>query len=574
MTQIAGLLEGTNVNRDFMVGMAAETVFGTTGVVVSGLAVTAGFVAAGRALIRCTRTNGQTVMVAYNNSASVAVTTSGTTKIWIAVTLANLDDGSANAVDGSGIAAITSGANFPASNYIPLATVTGGVIADNRPLWMKMNAKSADIASAATIDLSTATGHEVHITGSTGPVTSLGVMPAGIMNTLIFDSTPTLTYHATALILPGAANIVAAAGDAGLFLSEGSGNWKCLFYQKANGQAVVATTDINGSTLYTTQADTDLFIEYNATASANRKESRKALRQTMVRVGGSGADGAVTDANLTITGSNNTFIEKNYTSWAAGSVSRTFTVTPTNCLLYIRIQGDADLTNWLGSFSGKGAQGGAAVNFLAGTAGGASAQFPNGGGTVCTLSVGSGSANISGGGASGGGGASCTTSGSNGGNGGGSALSTPGNAGALGATSGFSTTLLDILKQWKVDCGGGGSSGSAVSNYNAAAGSGGNGGGCVIFEVGGNLTLGSSTWTMTGTAGGNGSNVANGSGTVTGGAGGGGGGGCIVFLYNGSLTGSSTNTVTAGSGGTGANGGPNGGAGGAGLAVTQKFNFS
>lgn len=60
---------------------------------------------------------------------------------------------------------------------------------------------------------------------------------------------------------------------------------------------------------------------------------------------GSGADGAQPDSNLVITGSNNTFITKNFTSWTAGSVARTVTITPTNCTVWIKIQGNADFTN-------------------------------------------------------------------------------------------------------------------------------------------------------------------------------------------------------------------------------------
>ena len=101
--------------------------------------------------------------------------------------------------------------------------------------------KSADIASAATIDLSTATGTYIKITGSTGPVTSLGTVVAGAVYVLYFASTPTLTHNATSLILPGGANITAAAGDMAIALSEGSGNWR-LWYAKADGTAVVAST--------------------------------------------------------------------------------------------------------------------------------------------------------------------------------------------------------------------------------------------------------------------------------------------------------------------------------------------
>jgi len=48
---------------------------------------------------------------------------------------------------------------------------------------------------------------------------------------------------------------------------------------------------------------------------------------------------------------------KNYTSWAAGGAARVLTITPTNCVLHIKVQGNMDLTNWTFDFKGKGADG-------------------------------------------------------------------------------------------------------------------------------------------------------------------------------------------------------------------------
>ena len=89
--------------------------------------------------------------------------------------------------------------------------------------------KGADIASAATCDLSTATGDYVDITGTTG-ITAFGTVSAGMRFLLQFDDAVTITHHATSLILPGGANITTAAGDVLMMESLGSGNWKCLFY--------------------------------------------------------------------------------------------------------------------------------------------------------------------------------------------------------------------------------------------------------------------------------------------------------------------------------------------------------
>lgn len=100
--------------------------------------------------------------------------------------------------------------------------------------------KGSDIASATTVDLSTATGNYVHITGSTGPITSFGTVSAGIRFLLVFDSTPTITHNGTSLILPGTANIVAEAGDSAEVVSLGAGNWRCLWYTRASGTTIAS----------------------------------------------------------------------------------------------------------------------------------------------------------------------------------------------------------------------------------------------------------------------------------------------------------------------------------------------
>lgn len=94
--------------------------------------------------------------------------------------------------------------------------------------------KSADLASAATTDLSTATAAFVHVTGTT-TITALGTAQAGTRRIAVFDGVLTLTHNATSLILPTGANIATAAGDVATFVSEGGGNWRCVDYTRADG---------------------------------------------------------------------------------------------------------------------------------------------------------------------------------------------------------------------------------------------------------------------------------------------------------------------------------------------------
>ena len=92
--------------------------------------------------------------------------------------------------------------------------------------------KGSDIIAASTTDIGAATGNFIDVTGNT-TITALGTVQAGTRRIVRFTGAPTLTHNGTSLILPGAANIVAAANDIATFLSLGTGNWVCESYQRA-----------------------------------------------------------------------------------------------------------------------------------------------------------------------------------------------------------------------------------------------------------------------------------------------------------------------------------------------------
>lgn len=97
--------------------------------------------------------------------------------------------------------------------------------------------KGADITSASTINLDTASGNLVHVTGTT-TITAI-TLSSGRERTVVFDGALTLTHNATTLILPGGANITTAAGDRMIVRGDGSGNTRVIAYTKASGLAVV-----------------------------------------------------------------------------------------------------------------------------------------------------------------------------------------------------------------------------------------------------------------------------------------------------------------------------------------------
>lgn len=106
------------------------------------------------------------------------------------------------------------------------------------------------IASATTTDIGAKDAGYLAVSGTT-TITGLGTVSAGIIKILKFDGILTLTHNGTSLILPGAANITTAAGDIAMMRSEGSGNWRCLFYGNIAGLVPKGALTTSGLTMAT-----------------------------------------------------------------------------------------------------------------------------------------------------------------------------------------------------------------------------------------------------------------------------------------------------------------------------------
>lgn len=119
------------------------------------------------------------------------------------------------------------------------------------------------ISSASTTNLATVEGEYVNVTGTT-TITALGTCKAGWIKYLKFAGALTFAHNASSLILPGGANITTAAGDVACMISEGSGNWRCVGYMRADGTALVKGGDPasdDGDSLGTTSLQwSDLFL--------------------------------------------------------------------------------------------------------------------------------------------------------------------------------------------------------------------------------------------------------------------------------------------------------------------------
>lgn len=128
-----------------------------------------------------------------------------------------------------------------------LAALSGGV---TTATLAGDNNQPVTVASAATCDIGAAASQRVHITGTT-TITSFGTS-VGRLRFVTFAAALTLTHNATSLILPTGANITTAAGDSGVFMSDGTGNWTCLAYLRKSGKGVIppVTADISGLDTY------------------------------------------------------------------------------------------------------------------------------------------------------------------------------------------------------------------------------------------------------------------------------------------------------------------------------------
>lgn len=153
----------------------------------------------------------------------------------------------------SALSALSSLAIGDLINVVDISDTSMGAGGTNKKvlfsdLMRRLALPGTDIVAASTTDLSTATGAAITITGNT-TITSFGTVDAGVIHILTFSGTPVITYNATSLKLPTAASITAAAGDVAWIVSLGSGNWKIITYQRADGAALTGSGGYLGTVI-------------------------------------------------------------------------------------------------------------------------------------------------------------------------------------------------------------------------------------------------------------------------------------------------------------------------------------
>lgn len=138
-------------------------------------------------------------------------------------------DYSQTAASNTSISSINIGEGCPPSN---INDAIRQAMADIREVQA-----SSTIASASTVNIGAANAEYLAVSGTT-TITAFDSVAAGVYRVLKFDGALTLTHNATSLILPGTASITTAAGDTAGFVSLGSGNWRCQWYQRASGAPI------------------------------------------------------------------------------------------------------------------------------------------------------------------------------------------------------------------------------------------------------------------------------------------------------------------------------------------------
>ncbi len=155
--------------------------------------------------------------------------------------LADLVAAMTQSVSADGQTPITGNFNMGNNKLTALAagSATGQSLA-----WQQLfsQGSEADIPSAATVDIGLQNTNFLRITGTT-TITSFGANLNG-PRFIRFAGSLTLTYNATTLILPGAVNIITAAGDS-CIAAPVAGGWQVVAYQRAFGlnNGVVSVKD-------------------------------------------------------------------------------------------------------------------------------------------------------------------------------------------------------------------------------------------------------------------------------------------------------------------------------------------
>ena len=186
------------------------------------------------------------------------------TASWANTTLADVAAELTNSIDKGGRTTPT--ADLPMGSF-KLTGLAAGTAAGHSVRYEQVQRNGyTTLASAATCELGSKSEGTLSITGTT-TITSFGsTAETGQIKELIFVGALQITYHATSMILPGAASITTVAGDRATFVHLGAGNWNCINYVRATGAALVAGYLFGNGTVsapglsFTNEPDCGLYV--------------------------------------------------------------------------------------------------------------------------------------------------------------------------------------------------------------------------------------------------------------------------------------------------------------------------
>lgn len=288
---IVGITGGTvGANKTYRLTTANPVQFGTSNITWSeytvASALTGGLLAMGTNVASATTTDlgaADSDYVTITGTTTITGLGSTTTKNHVWVKFSGILTLTYNATS----LILPTGANITtaAGDVAEFVRISGGnwqcldyVRADGTPVQNQFFRTEVNLASATTTTLP-ATANIVQITGTT-TITSLG-SAASVTYPLYFirfSGALTLTHNGTSLILPASANITTANGDTAVMQYLGSGNWKCLDYNKVSGKQVasISRADLPDGTIvnrayntYSASADLTVAIPVDDTIPQN-----------------------------------------------------------------------------------------------------------------------------------------------------------------------------------------------------------------------------------------------------------------------------------------------------------------
>ena len=143
--QRIGVLNGNSVTYDHDISALVRWLT-DWGVIEWGLISDNKVLAPIQAIVSVQRSNGQKLLLHFESDEQIQLPTSWSYKVYIEVDQSKIDDGQANAENGTGIATIKTGENLPSKNVLQIAKVTNGQI-EQRTLIPKLQSLSQRTAT-------------------------------------------------------------------------------------------------------------------------------------------------------------------------------------------------------------------------------------------------------------------------------------------------------------------------------------------------------------------------------------------------------------------------------------------